>query len=60
MKNNIIENLTKIIAKLPSMGPRIAKKIILHLALNKEKILIIWIIKHLKIKTFFVIFQIKT
>lgn len=40
MKNNIIENLTKIIAKLPSMGPRIAKKIILHLALNKEKILI--------------------
>jgi len=40
MKSNIIENLTKIIAKLPSMGPRIAKKIILHLALNKEKVLI--------------------
>lgn len=39
MKNNIIDNLVKIIAKLPGMGPRIAKKIILTLATNKEKYL---------------------
>jgi recombination protein RecR len=38
-QGNTIEILTKIIAKLPGMGPRISKKIILHLATNKEKIL---------------------
>lgn len=40
MSQNFLENITKIIAKLPSMGPRIAKRIILHLANNKEKILL--------------------
>ncbi|NBX53010.1 MAG: recombination protein RecR [Proteobacteria bacterium] len=39
MATNVIENLSKIIAKLPGMGPRIAKKIVLTLALNKEKYL---------------------
>lgn len=40
MAENYIENLSKIIAKLPSMGPRISKRIILHLASNKNKVLI--------------------
>jgi len=40
MDKNYIENLNKIIAKLPSMGPRISKRIILHLASNKNKVLI--------------------
>ncbi|GDX36515.1 recombination protein RecR [Alphaproteobacteria bacterium] len=40
MKQNYIENLSKIIAKLPSMGPRISKRIVLHLASNKTKTLI--------------------
>lgn len=40
MNNNLIENLTKSIAKLPGMGPRIAKRILLHLASNKEKVLL--------------------
>lgn len=40
MSQNYIENLSKIIAKLPSMGPRISKRIILHLASNKNKVLI--------------------
>lgn len=40
MAQNFLENITKIIAKLPSMGPRIAKRIILHLANNKEKVLL--------------------
>ncbi len=35
-----IENLSKIISKLPGMGPRIAKRIVLNLAANKEKSLI--------------------
>ncbi len=39
MQKNIIENLSKNIAKLPGMGPRIAKRIVLHLSNNKEKIL---------------------
>jgi len=39
MAINVIENLAKIIAKFPGMGPRIAKKIVLTLALNKEKYL---------------------
>ena len=37
MQKNIIENLSKIIGKLPGMGPRIAKRIILNLAENKAK-----------------------
>lgn len=40
MNNNLIENLTKSISKLPGMGPRIAKRILLYLACNKEKILL--------------------
>ena len=40
MKQNSINNLAKIISKLPGMGPRIAKRIILHLASNKEKFLL--------------------
>ena len=36
----MIDNLAKIISKLPGMGPRIAKRIVLHLANNKEKILL--------------------
>lgn len=39
MQKNLIENLSRIISKLPGMGPRIAKRILLHLATNKEKIL---------------------
>lgn len=37
MQQNLIENISKIIAKLPGMGPRLAKRIVLHLASNKEK-----------------------
>lgn len=37
MQKNLIENLSKTISKLPGMGPRIAKRIVLHLATNKEK-----------------------
>lgn len=37
MQKNLIENLSRIISKLPGMGPRIAKRIVLHLAANKEK-----------------------
>lgn len=40
MSVNIIENLSKIIARLPGMGPRVAKRVVLHLAANKEKILL--------------------
>lgn len=39
MQKNLIETLSKIISRLPGMGPRIAKRIVLHLATNKEKIL---------------------
>src|SRR3989338_6782127 len=39
MQQNLIENLSRIIARLPGMGPRIAKRIVLHLAANKEKVL---------------------
>jgi recombination protein RecR len=35
----MIEGLSKIIAKLPGMGPRIAKRIVLKLAENKELLL---------------------
>lgn len=37
MSTNLIEKLTKSIAKLPGLGPRAAKRIILHLASDKEK-----------------------
>ena len=37
MDKNLIENISKSISKLPGMGPRIAKRIVLHLAENKEK-----------------------
>ncbi len=37
MQVGTIENLSKIIAKLPGMGPRVAKRIVLHLAANKQK-----------------------
>jgi len=40
MQKNLIEHLSKIISKLPGMGPRIAKRIVLHLAQNKEKALL--------------------
>ena len=40
MQTNIIENLSKIIAKLPSLGPRVAKRVVLSLAANKEKTLL--------------------
>lgn len=40
MQKNIIENLSKIISKLPGMGPRIAKRIVLNLANNKDKTLL--------------------
>lgn len=39
MSNSIIENLAKKIAKLPGLGPRASKRIVLNLALNKEKTL---------------------
>ncbi len=39
MKSNIIENISKSISRLPGMGPRVAKRIVLNLACNKEKIL---------------------
>ena len=40
MSNNVVESLSKIIGRLPGMGPRIAKRIVLHLASNKEKTLL--------------------
>ncbi|MBM5782636.1 MAG: recombination protein RecR, partial [Pelagibacterales bacterium] len=40
MEKNVIESLSKIIAKLPGLGPRAAKRIILNLANNKEKTLL--------------------
>lgn len=39
MEKNIIESSSRIISKLPGLGPRIAKRILLYLANNKEKIL---------------------
>ncbi len=39
MSKNIIESSVKIISKLPGMGPRIARKIVLTLAINKDKYL---------------------
>lgn len=40
MEKSLIENLSKIISKLPGLGPRIAKRIVLNLANNKEKSLL--------------------
>ena len=40
MEKNLIENFSKIIAKLPGLGPRAAKRIILNLANNKDKTLL--------------------
>lgn len=39
-KMSAIENLSKIISKLPGLGPRSAKRMILYLANNKDKILL--------------------
>jgi recombination protein RecR len=40
MEKNSIESLSKIISRLPGLGPRLAKRLVLHLANNKEKILL--------------------
>lgn len=40
MSENSIDSLSKIISKLPGMGPRIAKRIVLNLVNNKEKTLL--------------------
>lgn len=40
MQQNPIDSLSKIISKLPGLGPRVAKRIILHLANHKEKTLL--------------------
>jgi len=37
--NNLLDNLSAQIAKLPGMGPRIAKRLVLKLAMSKEKLL---------------------
>lgn len=39
MTNNIIEDLVSAIAKLPGLGPRVARRIVLNLAKNKDKTL---------------------
>ena len=39
MNNKIITDLIKIFSKLPSLGPRSAKRIVLHLLNNKENIM---------------------
>jgi len=39
MSSNIIENIVKTFSKLPGIGPRASRRIILKLAQNKEKIL---------------------
>lgn len=40
MEENLIENLSKIIAKLPGLGPRASKRVVLNLANNKDKTLL--------------------
>ncbi len=40
MQQNFIDQLSKNISKLPGLGPRIAKRIILHLAYDKQKLLL--------------------
>lgn len=37
MEQNFIDQLSKTMSKLPGLGPRIAKRIVLHLANNKHK-----------------------
>lgn len=39
MSEDLIANLSRIIARLPGLGPRIARRIILRLANNKDKVL---------------------
>ncbi len=38
MKNDFIDKLTKSISRLPSLGPRSAKRIVLHMLRHKEKV----------------------
>ncbi len=40
MEQTFIDQLSKTISKLPGLGPRIAKRIVLQLANNKQKLLI--------------------
>ena len=40
MEKNFIDQLSKTISKLPGLGPRIAKRIVLQLANNKSKFLL--------------------
>lgn len=40
MEKNFIDQLSKTISKLPGLGPRIAKRIVLQLASNKQKFLL--------------------
>ncbi len=40
MEQNFINHISKTISKLPGLGPRIAKRIVLHLANNKQKLLL--------------------
>jgi recombination protein RecR len=37
MQNNIIDDVAKFLSKLPSLGPRASKRLIIHLLNNKEK-----------------------
>ena len=37
MSQNLIEKVSKDLSKLPTLGPRAAKRIILHLCNNKDK-----------------------
>jgi len=48
MQKNQLEIISKLVSKLPGMGPRIAKRLVLYLANNKEKILLP-LIENLKI-----------
>lgn len=40
MSNKIIDDLIKIFSKLPSLGPRSAKRVVLHLLNNKESLML--------------------
>ena len=40
MNNKILNDLIKIFSKLPSLGPRSAKRIVLHLLNNKENLMV--------------------
>ncbi len=40
MEKNFIDHLSKVMSKLPGLGPRIAKRIVLQLASNKQKLLL--------------------